>query len=174
MNNKGFTLIELVATLVILGLVTSLGLYALRFNMDRAKEKTEEVFVDTLRDAVDVYLSSEFGSLKNGNECSQTLSKKHNTSVSVYRVTKNGNDIKFSDIINSKYKPLVESEFVNPANKDVDGKYQCNKDAIIKVYKDEDYVYYYSIDKSELGCLNNLSGDYSSVITNLPEGFSCE
>lgn len=177
MNNKGFTLIELVATLVILGLVASLGLYSMNFNMNKAKEKTEEVFVDTLRDAVDVYLSSEMGSLNIGNECDGKISKKHNPSTKVYEVT---DVITFDDVINSSYKPLSMSDFVNPANKDVAGKYNCKIDAKIKVYRDEDYVYYYSINKSELGCLNNIGDtdgdgtlDYSSVISNLPEGYSC-
>ena len=78
--------------------------------------------------------------------------------------------IKFSDIMNSYYNPLVESEFVNPANKDVD----CNVNTIINVYRDEDYVYYYSIDKMELGCLKNIGGSYPTVITNLPKGYSCK
>lgn len=171
MNNKGFTLVELVATLVILGLVVGLGLHTLGFNMGKAKEKTEEVFVDTLRDAVDMYLSSEKGILTIGNECDKKISKKHNTYTEVYEVT---DVITFDDVINSSYKPISISDFVNPANKDVVGKYNCKTSAKIKVYRDEDYVYYYSINKSELGCLNNIGGDYDTVISNLPEGYSCK
>lgn len=176
MNNKGFTLIELVATLVILGLVASLGLYSMNFNMNKAKEKTEEVFVDTLRDAIDVYISSEKSNLKfntdvknDGTDC--TITKKYG-SVSVEKATTN-----FRAVINSKYKPITESEFVNPANEDV----TCDVDAEITIYRDEDFVYYYSIDKSDLICLKNIgdidsdgTSDYSSVISNLPEGYDCD
>ena len=166
MNNKGFTLVELVATLVILGLVVGLGLHTLGFNMGNAKKKTEEVFVDTLRDAVDVYLSSEFGNLEKGNECLQTISKKQNeTSTKVVKVNEISNNITFDTIIKSFYKPLTMSDFVNPANEDV----TCNVNARIKVYIDADFVYYYYIDKSEIGCLNNIGGDYGTVITNLPK-----
>ena len=166
MNNKGFTLVELLATLVILSLVVGLALISFNFNFGKAKEKTEEVFVDTLRDAVDVYLSSEFGNLIVDKECSRTLQKEYDSSVKVVKMIA----IKFNDVINSSYKPLVKSEFVNPANEDV----VCNINASIDVYRDEDYVYYYSINKSDLGCLKNTDGDYDIVISNLPEGYSCE
>ena len=180
MNNKGFTLIELLATLVLLALVVGLSVGAFNFSFGKAKEKTEEVFVDSLRDFIDVYLSSEFNSLKIGNECSNTITKKHNSAVKVFKVTKGGVSIKFNDVINSAYKPLSLSDFVNPANEDV----TCNVNAVINVYRDDDYVYYYSVDKKELGCLLNHSNGtgnkkvkedkngvktyYEDVITNLP------
>ena len=99
------------------------------------------------------------------------ISKNHNPYTEVYEVT---DVITFDDVINSSYKPISISDFVNPANKDVVGKYNCKTSAKIKVYRDEDYVYYYSINKSELGCLNNIGGDYDTVISNLPEGYSCK
>ena len=170
MNNKGFTLVELLATLVVLSLVVGLSVGAFSFSFGNAKEKTEEVFVDSLRDAIDMYLSSEIGSLKIGNVCSNPISKKHNPSVKLFKVSKNGNPITFNDVINSSYKPLTESDFVNPANDDA----TCNVNAVIDVYRDEDFVYYYSVNKSELNCLNNIGGEYDSIITNLPEGFSCD
>lgn len=174
MNNKGFTLIELLATLIVLGIVVGITVVGLNIDFGKAKEKTEEVFVDTLKDAIDMYLSSEFGSLEKDNQCGDTLSKKHNSAVRVYKYKKNdGNSVTFNDLLNNpdfEYKPLVESEFINPANEDVD----CNVNAVINVYRDEDYVYYYSVDKSDLGCLKNIGGEYDSVITNLPEGFSCD
>ena len=208
MNNKGFTLIELVATLVILGLVASLGLYSMNFNMNKAKEKTEEVFVDSLRDAIDVYLSSEFKNLqyeyekkddgtKEKKPCNGKLNKKHNDEVRVYeyfdeyKILDDGSikkeKVRFSDIINSSYNPLTESEFVNPANEDV----TCDVDAEITIYRDEDFVYYYSIYKRDLDCLLNHSDDagnkkvkeeksdgtkiyYDDFITNLPEGYDCD
>lgn len=185
MNNKGFTLVELLATLVILSIVVGLTLSSFNFNFGKAKEKTEEVFVDTLRDAIDMYLSTETENLKIADEmisgekklmmCDNMLNKMYNKSSKVYILEKKGDSdsilsIKFNDIINSSYKILTKSEFVNPANKDV----ACNVNAVINVYRDEDYVYYYSIDKSKLACLKNTSGDYSSVISNLPEGYSCK
>jgi len=133
-----------------------------------------------------MYLSSEFGSLTVGDACFYTIKKKYNSKVKVFKVTKGGVPITFNDVINSSYKPLTESEFVNPANKDVD----CDVNAVIDVYRDEDYVYYYSINKDGLDCLLNHSDGsgnkkvkeekngvityYDDFITNLPEVHSCE
>lgn len=201
MNNKGFTLVELLAVLVILALVVGMTLTTVNFNFGKAKEKTEEVFVDTIRDAVEMYLSTESDNLKliedilydgDGNiieerfvECNNKLKKEYNDESRVFLVEKRGDSdnilwINFSDIINSSYKPLTLEEFINPANEE-----QCKTDAEIKVYRDEDYVYYYWIKKRELGCLNNVGTvketlddgsevKYSKVITNLPEGYSCD
>lgn len=170
MNNKGFTLIELLATLVVFAIVVGICVGAVNFNFGKAKEKTEEVFVDTLRDAVDMYLSSEFGNLNVTSDCVYEINKRYKSDVKVFRVTKGGASIKFSNVINSNYKPLTESEFVNPANEEYG---ICNLNAVINVYRDEDYVYYYSINKTGLGCLKNTGGEYSPVITNLPEVNSC-
>ena len=182
MNNKGFTLIELLATLIVLGIVVGITVVGLNINFGKAKEKTEEVFVDTLKDAIDMYLSSEFGSLEKVSQCGNTLSKKHNGAVEVYKYVKNyknnkgdgiSSPITFKDLIdnsNFEYKPLVESEFINPANET-----KCDMAAVINVYRDEDYIYYYSVDKSTLGCLeNDSSNGYDDFITNLPEGYSCD
>jgi len=187
MNNKGFTLIELLATLIVLGIVVGITVVGLNINFGKAKEKTEEVFVDTLKDAIDMYLSSEFGSFEMVDpnpKCGNTLSKKHNGAVEVYKYVKNyknnkgdgiSSPITFKDLIDNpyfEYKPLVESEFVNPAKNE--GDEDCNVDAVINVYRDEDYIYYYSVDKNALKCLKNIGGEYDSVITNLPEGYSCD
>ena len=68
-------------------------------------------------------------------------------------------------IINSKYSPLLESDLVNPNNEEV----KCNVEAEVNIYRDDDYVYYYKVNKSDIGCLIlNLDED----ITNLPDG--CE
>ena len=79
----------------------------------------------------------------------------------------------FDDIINSSYHPISERDFVNPGNEDI----VCNKNAAITIYRDDDYIYYYSINKSSLNCLKNIGNIdgkvYSTVISNLPEGFSC-
>jgi len=165
MNNKGFTLIELLATLVVLAIVAGITFGIINFNFGRTKENTEEVFVGTVKDAMDMYLSSDAKGLDFNFKCSNKLSKTHG-SVNVYKV-----DTNFSEVINSDYHPITQDELVNPANKDV----SCNdaSSISISIYRDDDYVYYYSIDKNEFGCLLNTSGEYSEVISNLPEGYEC-
>lgn len=170
MNRKGFTLVELLATIVLLSIVAGIVVVSMNVNLSKTKEKTEEVYVDSLRDAMDMYLSSSFSELKTSEECSNEISKKYG-SVKVYKVVnKDGNLLTFKDVMDSKYKPLTKSEFVNPANEDT----ECNDLAEINVYRDEDYVYYYNVSKSDLDCLLNINSEYGTVISNLPEGYTCD
>lgn len=168
MNRKGFTLVELIATIVVLAMVMGIALVSVLTFFGDAKEKSEEVFVDTIRDAMNVYLGSDAKKLtftqdtKSGTNCQ--IIKTYGP-VNVYKAT-----INFNAVINSEFKPITKEELVNPANEDV----TCTSPSSVQIYRDDDYVYYYSINKSSFGCLKNTSGEYSSVITNLPEGYTCD
>lgn len=170
MNNKGFTLVELLATIVVLAIIAGISFVSLNVFFGKAKENTEEVFVDTIKDAMDIYLDSDGKSLDFNSKCSNQLSKKHGL-VDVYKAS----DITFNDVINSKYKPITKEELVNPANEDI----VCNVNALVSIYRDDDGIYYYKINKSDFDCLKNIGivtedGDvYSDTITNLPEGYEC-
>lgn len=166
MDNKGFTLVELLAVLVLLSIVLGITLSVFGVNLADTKKKTEEVFVDTIKDSLDMYLTSrEARGLNFNTECSNKLHKTHGD-VIVYKV-----NINFKAVIDSEYKPITQKDLVNPADKDD----ICAKasDIEITIYRDSDYVYYYSVNKSEFGCLKNIDGEYENVITNLPEGFNC-
>lgn len=158
MNRKGFTLTELLATLVILGIITGIVLITSLGGFGKAKDETEEIFVKTIEDAMDIYLDSDAKNLTYNNMiCS--ISKSHNTNVNVYKA----NEITFKEIINSKFHPLTESDLINPANKDV----ECNDplNIPVSIYRDDDYVYYYKIEKRYFNCLKEIG-----EISNLPEG----
>lgn len=159
MNRKGFTLVELIATLVVLGLVMSIVLVSVNGGFGEAKNKTEDVFIGTIKDAMDIYLNSDAKELKFNTTCSNYIDKTYGE-VSVKKAT-----ITFDKVINSRYKPITQSDLVNPAN-----EIECNDaiNIVVNIYKDEDYVYYYSINKNGFGCLTQ-----SGVISNLPEGFDC-
>lgn len=169
MNNKGFTLVELLATLVILSIVIGITIGFFSDGFGNTKEKTEEVFVETLKDALNIYLDSDAKSLDFSVECSSLLNKSHG-SVRVYKV-----GTTFEDVINSKYRPINLGDLVNPANEEV----ECANpsEIVVNIYRDEDFVYYYSVLKSEF---NNSNGDVfflndsDGVISNLPEGYVCE
>ena len=156
MNKKGFTLVELLATLVVLGVIISITVVSINSVFKNTKNKSEDVFVDTIEDAMEMYLnSSQVKGLSSWDLCGNTLNKIHGN-VKVYKTT-----IYFDSVINSDFKPITQADLINPANEDVD----CNNasDINVNIYRDDDYVYYYSIDKSSFGCLTN-----SGVITNLP------
>lgn len=170
MDNKGFTVVELLATLVVLSLVVGVTFAIVNTNFGKAKEKTEEVFVDTIKDAMDMYLSSNAKALTfavdtsdDGSECK--IFKKHGI-VKVYKAITN-----FSSVIESDYHPITQDDLVNPADEDL--VCAIASDIEISVYRDEDYVYYYKINKSEFECLKNINEGYDSFISNLPEGYDC-
>ncbi len=157
MNKKGFTLVELVATIAILGIVMSIAIYAASGGFSEAKNKTEDIFVKTLEDALNVYTDSNAKRLTFSTTSPSSIEKSFGAS----NVYKNSTSLTFEDVINSDYKPLTAAEMVNPANEDV----ICNLSAPVSIYIDDDYVYYYRVKKSDLGCLKG-----EGYITNLPSG----
>lgn len=164
MNKKGFTLIELLATILILGIIAGIVLITTTGGLGRAKDKTEDVFVKTISDALDIYLDSDARNLNFTTQCGNKLDKSHKVGVKVYKAT-----ITFDQVMNSTYSPISESDMHNPANKGKDN-YQCTNlnNVRVNIYRDEDYVYYYAVDKSKFNCLNT-----TGIITNLPNGYSC-
>ena len=143
MNRRGFTLVELLATLVILGIVTSIVLIGINGGFNNAKDKTEDVFVKTVKDAMDIYLDSDAKKLNFSKVEVCTLNKTHGKS----KVYKSSDNITLNNIINSEFHPITQDDLVNPVNSS-----KCDKNTIVNIYRDEDYVYYYEIN-SDMGCL---------------------
>ena len=166
MNNKGFTLVELLAVLVLLGIIVGITLSIIGVNFDETKKKTEEVFVDTIKDALNMYLTSrQAKGLNFSTVCVNKLHKTHGD-VRMYKV-----NTTFQAVIDSEYRPITQKDLINPADEDLICDNASNIE--ITIYRDDDYVYYYSVNKNEFGCLKNIGGEYDDVISNLPEGFSC-
>ena len=55
MNRKGFTLVELLATLVILGLIVSIGSVAITKTIKNSREKNYNILIENIKSAVSVY-----------------------------------------------------------------------------------------------------------------------
>ena len=164
MNKKGFTLIELLATIMVLGIIAGIVLITTTGGVGRARDKTEAVFIKTISDALDIYLDSDARNLSFTTQCTNSLDKAHKVGVKVYKTT-----VTFDQVMNSTYSPISVLDMHNPANKGNDN-YQCtNLDKVsVSIYRDEDYVYYYAVDKNKFNCLNT-----SGTITNLPNGYGC-
>ena len=158
MNRRGFTLIELLATLAVLGIITGIVLVSSTSLFKDKKSDTEDVFVDTLKDAIKIYIDGLGGVELNGCPVCTIKKSIHPNEVGIYEVK----IITFEDITNSKYKPLTEKDMINPANKDI----ECDIDAEIHIYADSDFAYYYKFTGSDLKCLSKNTG----VISNLPKG----
>lgn len=155
MNKKGFTLVELIATLVVLGIVASITVVSISSIFSSTKEKTEDVFVETIKDALDIYLASDAKEISDWTSCGYTIDKSYKTGVKVYWTS-----VSMRDVIENG--SLTDKDFVNPAS-DLDC---ANPDDVkLFIYKDEDHVYYYSVNKVDFGCLNDEVG----VISNLPK-----
>ena len=157
MNKRGFTLIELLATLAVLGIITGIVLVSSTSLFKDKKSDTEDVFVDTLKDAIKIYIDELGGVDLNGCPVCTIKKSIHPNEVGIYEVE----TITFRNITNSKYKPLTEKDMINPANKDK----ECNIDAEIHIYADSDFAYYYKFTGSDLKCLSKNTG----VISNLPD-----
>ena len=154
-KKNGFTLVELLATIIILGIVVGLTVVGTNGAFRNAKARTEDVFVKTLEDALDIYVDSDAKRLNFGTTEVCTINKTHKKGVKVYKAS----DVTFANVINSDYSPLVESEMVNPANEET----KCSLGAAVSIYRDEDFVYYYKVAKSGFNCLLNTDGYISTL-----------
>ena len=57
MNNKGYTLVELIATVVILSIVMGIATVGVVGVINRSKEKSEKIFVDKLENVIQTYIN---------------------------------------------------------------------------------------------------------------------
>ena len=162
MNDKGFTLVELLATIIVLGIIAGFTIVMTRVNIDNTKDKTEEIFVNTLEDAIKIYIDSDAKKLSfySGDSYAAEINKRFGKSRIYYM--DNGSTLKFNAVINSDLTPLTESDMVNPANEK-----ECKINGYLKIFRDEEYIYYYYINKSEFDCFTDNAGS----INNLPCAF---
>ena len=56
MNNKGFTIIELIASIIILSLVLGIGSYSVISIIRTSKQKNYESLISNIKDAVETYV----------------------------------------------------------------------------------------------------------------------
>ena len=158
MNNKGFTLVELLATIVILGIVMGIASYGVISAINNSKIKSEKLFVDKIGTAIEGYLSIEGNRLveipdttiefqkcrseqeDNSTNC-RTSELKELSTIHLKDITEINNNSRF------KIKTINESDLVNPKNKK-----NCvigDNNPEIRVFKDSEYKYYYYLDLTE-------------------------
>ena len=165
-NNKGFTLFELMAVIVVLGLVLTIVVRSVIVSMDDAKKETEKVFVSKIEDAIEQYIDLNKRKFKIEESFGTKIIEKEISSdgkskecVKVYKMKSDSDsDFTFNDIITDATGFIKESDLVNPAKEDD----LCNKNTSIEIYRDEDFVYYF---KTNLNCIV----DANNQINTLPE-----
>lgn len=150
LNKKGFTLIELIAVIVILSIILVFVVPNLLDTYKRSKLKTEKAFVDQLAKGIESYItlySNEMSFSKvDGNfekEITDKRSDKERYDVDVYQA-----DITVQNIIDAKI--IEKSEYINPGNKDIECK--PNEDEI-EIYRDSDFVYCFKM--PPMNCLTD-------------------
>ncbi len=142
MNNKGFTLVELLATIVILGLVMGIASYGVISAINTSKDKSEAAFVKRLCGVIDSYLALKGEDLEIDNDNYVFENEEEGIKFK---------DIDLSDLVDSKI--VSESDFINPKNKQ-----SCYDASLgIAVYRNNNYVYYYEFDFSGVCGIGKVS-----------------
>lgn len=166
LNKKGFTLIELIAVIVILSIILVFVVPNLLDTYKRSKLKTEKAFVDQLSKGIESYItlySNEMSFSKvDGNfvkEITDNRSDKPSYDVDVYKA-----DITVKEIID---KNIIESsEYINPGNRG-DNTKKCKPETdTITVYRDSDFVYCFKM--PPMDCLTD---DFKSEEGYVKDGY---
>lgn len=170
MDNKGFTLVELLATVVVLGLVMGITAHSVLGIIEKSKDKSEKIFVDKLENSIDAYISDartrkELQIDSNVNETSYTKCKLYNddgTCINDGSYKSTAYTMKSFPLSKISDSNLIQNkDIINPKNKT-----KCDlSNVYVDLYRDSDMVYYYYADLSNLGC--NVSEKYK-IITNIP------
>lgn len=147
MNKKGFTMIELLAVIAVLGLVLIITFPNISDVFKGSKLKAEEAFIDRLSQSIDSYVTLNSSNLSFAKQTGafEKESGSESQEVEVYKA-----DIKVQDIINDGI--ITEKDYKNPS----DETKTCNKEAQIEVYRDSDQVFCHKIKIASLeDCLSS-------------------
>lgn len=169
MNRKGFTLIEVLATIVIISILGVVAYGGVTNYIKTSKEKAEDKFLDEIKSEIDSYISLNSADFKMvGDKKSfekQVVSKGGTSKTNQAEVKKEAffwqvkiggtGNLTFGDLINNL---KMTDKFQNP---NTDGI--CSNNIEIEIYKDSDYVYYYCVNMKEAeGCPSSKNIDTRS------------
>ena len=186
MNNKGFTLVEMLAVVVILGIILGIATTSVLSAIETSKEESEKVFVDKIETAVESYINlkgmgmvrKSGGSIYSFDKCKKFKDDKADSEecaedatigssafelegFDLEEITKDSVD-EYGNVVSTKF--VDEEAMVNPRNKE-----KCLKNSgnpVVRVFKDKDMVYYYYADLSSLDC--DIAPE-NQIITNIPK-----
>ena len=182
MNNKGFTLVEMLSTIVVLSIVMGIATFGVIGAINKSKEKSEEIFVKKIDDVIQSYIS--FNRLNSSDwsidvdnvvgdyeKCSWEAEDKCidaegneivGKKVQVYKA--NPSSVSIAELADKKY--IQDGKLINPRNKKNCLNENSDNDPDILLYKDDDAVYYYYVDLSTANCDINSK---NVIVTNIPK-----
>lgn len=162
MNNKGFTLVELLATIVILGLIMGIASVGVTSAIRSSKLRSEGIFVEKVGRLIDDYVGLYGSSLEIKRTFWLSKCDDCDEMVQVYELE----SISLRDLVDKKL--VDESSMVNPGNKKrcLDG----TNGPEVRIFKDEDYVSYYYVDLSGDATSCDISEE-NGTLNTLPTGW---
>ena len=158
LNNKGFTLIEVIAVIAILGIIVAIVLPSVFGYFDTSKDRSEEIFMGEMEEIIESYIALEGRKIMFDTSHGKVIEKcdplEGNSSCVEVNVYKNTGSVTFNDIVN---EGLVKgSDIINPKNEQY-----CSLDTEIIVYRDDDYVYCF---ETEFDCVEDSDNNNRNVI----------
>ena len=182
MNNKGFTLVEMLAVIVILAAVGGIATYGVTRAINISKEKTEDVFIEKISDSIDGYIGLNY---RNTTSNSYLIRENINSAISFEKKISSNEDLISGNIVsqstnvwevklynketeiysNLQLQDILDANItesknlVNPKNNK-----QCTN-ADIAIYMDSDSVFYYY---TKLDCFTD-----NKIVNTLPKELIC-
>lgn len=154
MNNKGFTLVELLATIAILSIITIVTIVSVTSYYDKSRKKTEEIFNSNL-----INYTMDLISLNGAKNKKFTTDKNYNYQkcyTSNSKIICKDTIIEYSNnyTIEEVEENITNENIINPVTK----KKCTNNNLDITIYRDSDFVYCTTISPKdeENSCINNI------------------
>ena len=132
LNNKGFSLVEVLAVVVILGVIATIMIPTIGSVINQNKEDNYKNMEKTILNATKLYVSDNRYSISLGGSCSENDGIR--TITKINDVIIDNSQISLSSLLEGKY--LSSSKIINPkdnkmeldfSNSYVVVKYDCNK-----------------------------------------------
>lgn len=167
LNNKGFTLLEILMTVVILGVVLAITIpFGTRY-MEDARIRSEQIFIDKVNKLIDDYIAlnaTDFVVDKSKsfefNKCKLTIQKNdsdNSADCAIYHASPVTIKIGEDNVTKIPFKVLIDEnliddgDFVNPYNKETCKTSVDDKNNYIEIFQDDDKVNYF---RYRLDCIS--------------------
>lgn len=162
LNNKGFTLLEMMLVIVVLSIIMAIAVPSLYGYLDQSKDSSERVFIDEMEEVISDFISLRTLSFQNTSEtisfykCDNPCSDDDVCRRSIATRVNFGSEVTLNDVASSG---LVNAgDLINPKT-----EAKCNLNVPIQIYKDNDSVFCFRMKASGSDCLNE---DISTCMFN--------